>query len=144
MRHRGLALVGLCSFAAVPTPASAALLRRTAPPTTSRPTSRIINGTEAKAGEYPAQAGLYIDANDNGVPDHLCGGTLVGTRQILTAAHCAVDDNLHARLLPRDFFVYLGVLNQNDFTASSPHSVAAVDVNTAYLWATNQDDTAML
>lgn len=50
------------------------------------PSVRIIDGTPASESNYPYVARLQLDG------DLLCSGTLVGTRYILTAAHCFYDD----------------------------------------------------
>ncbi|KAK4878752.1 hypothetical protein RN001_011258 [Aquatica leii] len=44
---------------------------------------RIINGTTAVDGEYPYQVSL-----GSPVISHFCGGSILNTRWILTAAHC--------------------------------------------------------
>ncbi|KAK7869888.1 hypothetical protein R5R35_006690 [Gryllus longicercus] len=61
------------------------------------PDARIINGNTASRGQFPYQAALYL----NGVS--FCGGSLISTRWILTAAHCASGISR--------FTVYLGAQN---------------------------------
>ncbi|OXU25381.1 hypothetical protein TSAR_005316 [Trichomalopsis sarcophagae] len=46
------------------------------------PTSRIVGGGKAADGKYPYQ----VQLRDGG--RFLCGGSIIGTRYILTAAHC--------------------------------------------------------
>src|ERR671914_1454449 len=68
------------------------------------PQPPIIEGDPAGAGEYPAQGALYIDDYFSG------GGTLVGTRHFLTAAHCATDWS-NEELPARSFRILLGDVN---------------------------------
>uniref|UniRef100_E2J7A1 Salivary trypsin n=1 Tax=Triatoma matogrossensis TaxID=162370 RepID=E2J7A1_9HEMI len=44
---------------------------------------RIVGGEEAKRNEYPMIAELSIQG------DHICGGTIITKRHVVTAAHCA-------------------------------------------------------
>jgi V8-like Glu-specific endopeptidase len=69
----------------------------------------FLGGIEAKAGEFPHQALLGYnngDANEWG-----CGGSLISSRFVITAAHC-----LYPRALGAVKFVKLGVnsRSQND------------------------------
>ncbi|MDA8586055.1 serine protease [Rhodobacteraceae bacterium] len=49
---------------------------------------RIINGDDAATGEFPHQVSLLEEGNAPGLERHFCGGSIIGTDTILTAAHC--------------------------------------------------------
>nr|XP_040222020.2 brachyurin-like [Anopheles coluzzii] len=58
--------------------------------TVEQPTRRITNGQLATAGQFPYQAVVYSEAGDGYYS--LCGGTILTTTYVLTAAHCVTDD----------------------------------------------------
>ncbi|XP_038835120.1 transmembrane protease serine 6-like isoform X2 [Salvelinus namaycush] len=61
-------------------------------------TSRVVGGVNATEGEWPWQVSLQIGGR------HVCGGALVYSQWVVSAAHCFYDD----RLSPRAWTVYLG------------------------------------
>jgi len=68
--------------------------------------NRIIDGEDAKVNEYPWMVSLvevYWIFNF-----HFCGGTLISSRHVLTAAHCVID------FRPQDIGVSLGEHNIKD------------------------------
>ncbi|XP_066594937.1 chymotrypsin-1-like [Prorops nasuta] len=73
-------------------------------PEPNNPRARIVGGHDAPSGKYPYMASLRQD----GV--HVCGGSVISNRFILTAAHCVV------LLAPNETNVALGsnFLNQTE------------------------------
>ena len=104
----------------------------------------IVGGEQASAGEYPAQGALFIRDDPASTFGFACGGTLVGSRWFLTAAHCVVDD-FGIAMPATNLLVVLGLTDLN--TPPSPATdfgVASVDPNAAFVPSTFQNDTAML
>ncbi|GJQ77601.1 hypothetical protein Trydic_g8801 [Trypoxylus dichotomus] len=54
---------------------------------------RIVGGSNAPAGEYPFMISLRSSGNA-----HFCGGTLLNSLNVLTAAHCIVGFRITYRL----------------------------------------------
>ncbi|XP_043513129.1 venom serine protease Bi-VSP-like [Frieseomelitta varia] len=58
--------------------------------------TKVVGGVQAKLGAWPWIAALGYRNNLNpSQPKWLCGGSLISARHILTAAHCAVRNDLY-------------------------------------------------
>ena len=68
----------------------------------------IVHGADQKYGEWPSFALLTCVV---GELKYRCGGTLIGRRHILTAAHCMFVNNSDQTFLPQNVTVQLGKHN---------------------------------
>lgn len=59
--------------------------------------SFIINGTDSERGNWPWIASIHRTSTD----DFLCGGTFIGSKFIITAAHCIQNKNLNLEVRPK-------------------------------------------
>lgn len=75
---------------------------------TSNAISLIINGKPAKKGQFPWLAAYYHNGNrENGF---ICGGSLVSSRAVITAAHCVQNKQDIAKQAAEAFF-HIGKYN---------------------------------
>ncbi|CAL4069578.1 unnamed protein product [Meganyctiphanes norvegica] len=89
-------------------------------PTDNSGLSRIIGGYDAQEGEVPWQVGL----RQKDVDILFCGGTLVSSRVVVTAAHCFNSDE--------DFFVGMGGLVTSSFPIKSQHTDIDIIIHEKY------------
>uniref|UniRef100_A0AAV2K2N7 Uncharacterized protein n=1 Tax=Knipowitschia caucasica TaxID=637954 RepID=A0AAV2K2N7_KNICA len=64
----------------------------------SSPSSRIVGGNSSKAGQFPWQVSLQNKG------EHLCGGSIITSQWVLTAAHC-----VYGFAIPAEWGVYVGI-----------------------------------
>ena len=69
-----------------------ALLAMAVPAAGAQISPRIVGGSDADPGEFPWQVALISDM-DEPYQSQFCGGSLIGDRWILTAAHCYDEDD---------------------------------------------------
>jgi len=94
----------------------------------------VIGGTEAIPGEFPWQAQLSVPGFS-----HWCGGSVLDTQWVLTAAHCVVGHPAS------DFTVRLGVHRRSMPDANvQTRSVQQVIRHPSYNAATIENDLALL
>ncbi|XP_076627633.1 trypsin-like [Colletes latitarsis] len=85
---------------------------------------RIIDGESVKLGEIPYQVSIQT----NGSQYHFCGGSLLNTQYILTAAHCACDT---VNSLTYPIRVVAGIVNL-DSRRSSVRPVETIIIHENY------------
>ena len=49
---------------------------------------RIVGGELSQTGEWPWLVTMQLAKNDSDAHEHLCGGSLISSQWVLTAAHC--------------------------------------------------------
>ncbi|KAF8356259.1 hypothetical protein PRIPAC_97882 [Pristionchus pacificus] len=95
----------------------------------------------APLGKWPWQ--VYVRT-----PDSMCGGTIIGERWILTAAHC-FDDQLNGTKFDRLPLIRAGVVNieeaaKDDFQYTNVHGVKKILVHSEYNMDSVVNDIAIL
>ncbi|XP_035437462.1 collagenase [Spodoptera frugiperda] len=98
--------------------------------------SRIVGGSAASVGQFPYQAGLVIDLSwgRTGV----CGGSLLNSRRVLTAAHCWFDGQNQARA----FTVVLGSVQL--YTGGTRLTTSSVTMHGSWSPSMIRNDIAMI
>ena len=101
-----------------------------APAAAAQP-KQIIGGTPAAVNSWPSIANVTVDLNNGFISQ--CGGTVVASEWIVTAAHCAVDDRRAGfpSYAPQQFTVITGRTNLNT-NAGQKLGVSQVIVHPAY------------
>ena len=102
--------------------------------------TRVVGGVPAKLGAWPWIAALgFENKSDPTQPKWLCGGSLISSRHVLTAAHCAIRNDLHA--------VRIGDLNlKRDDEGAHPVQVGIEQkiIHPAYDESSYSNDIAVL
>ncbi|XP_018598253.1 transmembrane protease serine 5 [Scleropages formosus] len=98
---------------------------------------RIIGGDEARLGRWPWQVSLYYSNR------HTCGGALITSRWVVTAAHC-----VHNYRLPQvsSWVVYAGIVTRSSAKVAqhSGHVVEKIVYNKNYNHKTHDNDIALM
>ena len=89
------------------------------------PAGAIVGGYQAEAGEFPFMASIQTKGAD-GTDGHFCGGSVIGTRWVLTAAHCLVDTQ------PGEIQVGVGRTNLDDLSSGQTLTVDRIVVHPDY------------
>ncbi|XP_036446361.1 transmembrane protease serine 9-like [Colossoma macropomum] len=95
--------------------------------------TKIVGGQDASPGSWPWQASLQTDGA------HFCGGSLINSNWVLSAAHC-IDSNSSATVTVHLGEQSLGISNPN----VTSRSVSQVIVHPSYNSDTKDNDIALL
>ncbi|KOC66990.1 Serine protease snake [Habropoda laboriosa] len=103
----------------------------------------IYGGTEAQSGEFPYMVTLGYknnDTSDDPSPiKYNCGGSLISSQHVLTAAHCA--NNIHERV-PVE--VRLGNEDMRNVTNVQRIQISDIMYHPGFKRSTNYNDVAIL
>uniref|UniRef100_A0A3B5M4M6 Peptidase S1 domain-containing protein n=1 Tax=Xiphophorus couchianus TaxID=32473 RepID=A0A3B5M4M6_9TELE len=102
-----------------------------AAPLNTRSDTRIVGGQEAAAGAWPWQAQLVIQGG-------LCGGSLINSQWVLSAAHCFKSTSTSG------VTVYLGLQSLTSSANVVSRSAAQIIVHPDYNSNTNDNDVALV
>lgn len=104
---------------------SAAVLLLAGGSLAASPADAIVGGSTASEGEFPFMASIQSKGAD-GTDGHFCGGSVIGTRWVLTAAHCLVDTK------PGEIQVGVGRTNIDDLSTGQTLTVDRIVVHPDY------------
>lgn len=89
---------------------------------------RLVGGRYAAPGQFPYAVSIQTTQGD-----HFCGGSIIASRWILTAAHCVVQ---------RSFGTYQIRVGSNYFAQGEVHGVLNIFPHIRFNINTNQNDIA--
>jgi len=95
---------------------------------------RIVGGTSASPAEYPWQVSLLFRGQ------HMCGGTLISDRHVVTAAHCFQGPLADAR----EWLVVVGLTSLTHVTRDNVVRLASAQVHERYVAEPPTNDIALL
>ncbi|KAG5885426.1 hypothetical protein JTB14_036073 [Gonioctena quinquepunctata] len=109
----------------------------------SRPSPLIANGQDTTPGQWPWHAALYHSKGIQLV--YICGGTLISTQHVITAAHCVTKAHSSKVVESESILVYLGKYNLVTFGPEvQDRDVSDIFVHPQYNHSVYFNDIAIL
>jgi secreted trypsin-like serine protease len=111
--------------------------------TERRVTPKVINGDDAPQGGYSWMVALLRADKSDSTEAHFCGGTLIGSQHILTAAHCLLNDFDAVISDPREIEVSIG-LRELPYDRGVRHKVRGFKIHPSFNRQTIENDIAII
>ena len=110
----------------------------------AQPTPRIVGGSVVPDDRYPFMASVYfdLDGDNNFIPG--CGGSILSSRWVMTAAHCMVNSETGEQLPASAVAVLVGALDLTDLTQGTLVRAQSINVHPAYNIPTSSTDIALI
>lgn len=130
-----LATLSACAASEIPTTTATA-------PESSSPVELIVGGEVAPDGAYPWMVGLLRAHQPDNYQAQFCGGTLINSRYVLTAAHCLLNTLNPGEALPQNIEILIGT---HDLSSGGTRiDVVNVLLHPDYNPVTSDSDIALL
>lgn len=114
-------------------------------------TPKIVHGSNASASEFPFQALLYtaggtpVSSGPNDGGDRFCGGVVLDTTHVITAAHCVYNVFRASQVSsPDDVDVLVGTDDLTTMTGAQTRTASALAFDPRYDPKTNVHDIAVV
>ncbi|CAL1281019.1 unnamed protein product [Larinioides sclopetarius] len=101
----------------------------------------IAGGTESKPHQWPWMAAIFQRFTTARPNNFLCGGSLINTRYILTAAHCCVSGPSNVALPASSFLVRMGSSAKED---GDVYAISKVKVHSNFSFTGQFNDIALM
>ncbi|XP_019878034.1 proclotting enzyme isoform X2 [Aethina tumida] len=109
----------------------------------SNPVGLIANGKESAPGEWPWHVAIL--KIEGAQASYICGGTLIGKRHVLTAAHCVIHKPSNSILSPESLTLFLGRNNLRYVSQNEQQrDVSEIYVHPDFLETGLKNDIAIL
>lgn len=102
----------------------------------------ILHGRESTKGKWPWHTALFHKVDHSFV--YACGGTLISTTHVLTAAHCTISQKTGYPINRKNLFVDAGAHDLNQLQHRQRHSVRKISKFDNYTQQSHRYDIAIL
>lgn len=110
----------------------------------AQPAPRIVGGTVVPDNRYPFMASIYFDPDGDGSFLPGCGGAVIGSRWILTAAHCVLNFETGEQKPTSEVAVLVGALDLTDDTQGTFLVAQNIYAHPDYSTRTLRSDIALI
>ncbi|WP_019613934.1 serine protease [Psychromonas ossibalaenae] len=98
--------------------------------------TRIVGGNESQAGEWPWMVSIKSAGN------HFCGGSLINSEWVLTAAHCMFNGS--TQIKPSTVTATVGEYNLNSSPTTTASSISKIYIHPDYDAVAINNDIALI